>query len=241
MWLSVTGRRVTRLALAAVLLAPLAAPAQSAATTAATCQSFPFTVEKRGAQIQFDVADLRRNRPELYRILSQSVVQDLYFGQEQSSLGDRVSTAYLKGSPKDPDQRDRLAKFLVTRVTGPGGLLEKLKFECASFADGMAAELSLVLTKEEGERVLRMVTDPAHEKFLVFMLRSKLTHKVPAQISANINDDLLASFNRDLVESCEEYGIEPATCVRFQVRPPPTRQEYVLPGAPAAAGESRSR
>ena len=73
-----------------VALAPLTALAQAAST----CPSFAFTVEKNGAQIPFDVADLRRDRPELYQILRQRVVQDMYYGQGQSNFGGLVSNAY---------------------------------------------------------------------------------------------------------------------------------------------------
>jgi len=71
-----------------------------------------------------------------------------------------------------------------------------------------------------------MVADPLHEKFLVFMLRSKSTHKVPAQINANINTKLLKSFNEGLIDSCKQYGVAAATCEKFQIRPAPTQSEY---------------
>jgi len=192
----------------------------------ATCPSFAFTVEKNDAPIPFDVAHLRRDRPELYQILRQRVVQDMYYGEDQANIGALVRNAYYdlpkRGEyPKDADERKRLVGFYVHGVLGAGGLLEKLKFECASFVDAVAAELSLVLSKEEGERLLGMVTDPLHEKFLVFMLRSKSTHKVPVQISANINTKLARSFNQDMIDSCKQHGVAPTICEKLQIRPPP--------------------
>ena len=187
-----------------------------------SCPSIPFSVAKGGERVSLDVASLRAERPELYEILRQRVVQDLYFGPEISDLAKRASDGIVSkpGFPKDPDEREKVVKLMAYMLGEP---FQQMTFACGSLVDGVAGELSLAFSKPESEHLARMVTDPVHERFLAFIVRLKPRHAIPAELRENMNLRVIPEFAAMVRERCKASGLPQARCDTFSPGPLPPR------------------
>lgn len=116
----------------------------------------------------------------------------------------------LAGPSGDPNVK-RVLQFLLSGA--PRKAIDQVFLACGRTADALAAVLSQRLTREEGEHLAGWFTDPAAEK-LATVLPAMSGRRDPPELK----ESGLAAAERarlEIIRSCEEVGIAPATCQAF--------------------------
>ena len=134
---------------------PLAAAVIGGATTSTSCPRFTFTLEQ-GTTLE--VSSLRRERPELYRILERPALRDLFLAE----------------------WRPRLARLGLTNA-------EQLYASCGGIMDDAAGRLSLVLSRADAESLLTSLANPAMDAFLAQIVRTTREPRLAPEIAAKLS------------------------------------------------------
>lgn len=185
------------------------------------CAPLRFTMQVNGAAVSFDVAELRKNRPELYEILRNDEIQGLYSPADRGVLRETVVKAFDSPPARNrwtKDQQQKIIRFFTFDALKS---LDDMTFACGSFIDGIAAELSLTFTQEESIKLAKIISDPLHDRFLRAMRIKKSQSKVPREIQENINKNVLPAFKADFIARCEKNGLTEDICNQFQIGPIP--------------------
>jgi len=143
-------------ATAAAAAAAVAAPAvglAAAAPSPGAC-SFAFTVQEGRA---LDAGTLRRDRPELYRILQRPAVRDLFLNEWRPT-------------------------FARLGVANP----EQAYAACGGIMDDLAGRLSLVLSPVEADEVAAAISSGGVDKFLAQLLSTMREPRLAPEIAARL-------------------------------------------------------
>jgi hypothetical protein len=193
----------------------LCGPTHSQAAFTPDCQSLTFTIDREGQKITFNVPELRKQRKELYNILESKFFQRASFGSDFVALARPLDLlAPLKFSKNLDDNQKMFWAFLGTDAIPT--LRQEMLRSCGGFMDGIVAELSLKLSKTDGERLAPLLADPAFDRLSDVMPKFS-TFPIPVELKPSI-DEAEKRFQLSLIEKCKRFGVETATCEAFKLK-----------------------
>jgi hypothetical protein len=183
--------------------------ALSQTTPAPSCRSQTFTIGPEGAQATFDVAELRKQRDDLYRVLDSQFFQRASFGSEIAAIARPLDfLAPMIKSENLDENRKKFWAFLGTDAISTS--LREMFFACGGVMDAAVAQLSLKISKADGERLVLLLADPAFDRVAASMpMLARLTTPSHLQLSTSAAGE---QFRLNVIEKCKRFGVEAASC-----------------------------
>lgn len=204
-----------RLFLLLILQALLGNLAFSQPLRLSDCQSMTFSIGQQDRTRTFDVADLRREREELYRILNSQFFQQASFGSDIAKIARPLD--FLPSLNKTASSDDSLKKFMDFLGTDAiSTSMREMLFSCGSVMDAAAALLSLDVSKTDGERLALLLADPAFDR-VATMLPKLASLKTPVGLKQE-TDKAGERFRLDVIAKCKRFGVADSVCEAFKLK-----------------------
>ncbi|PKO34431.1 MAG: hypothetical protein CVU34_08500 [Betaproteobacteria bacterium HGW-Betaproteobacteria-7] len=178
------------------------------------CGSFVFSIEQNGQTHSIDVAEIRKNRQELYELLRDDSVRSFYLHDSIAHMARMHDRLTMAAAPLFA-RKEELQKFVAFMVTEINVFTDDWMWDCGSAIDSMVGELSLMFTKSESEELVVHLRNPIAGRFLQFASRSQQA-PMPKEILESFSGSAFLNAKTRLVAKCRSAGFESAVCDALQ-------------------------